>query len=127
MLSAVRAALTTPDLRKKILFTLAIVAVYRLGANIPSPGVSYPNIQECVRQVEVGDNASVWLGSDAVEQESSSMTKVRRSGPPPAWAWALGCAPAFSCSGRRSAWWAMHGFARLWPHWGRRAGSRWLM
>ncbi|MFP5019820.1 preprotein translocase subunit SecY [Pseudonocardia phyllosphaerae] len=60
MLSAVRSALTTPDLRKKILFTLAIVAVYRLGANVPSPGVSYPNIQECVRQVEGGDNASVY-------------------------------------------------------------------
>ena len=41
MLGAFRSALKTPDLRKKILFTLAIVAVYRLGATIPSPGVSY--------------------------------------------------------------------------------------
>ncbi|WP_214367168.1 preprotein translocase subunit SecY [Pseudonocardia sp. H11422] len=60
MLSAFRSALTTPDLRKKILFTLGIVAIYRLGANIPSPGVSYPNVQECIRQVEGGDNASVY-------------------------------------------------------------------
>ena len=60
MLSAFRSALTTPDLRKKILFTLAMVAVYRAGAAIPSPGVSYPNVQECIRQVEGGENASVY-------------------------------------------------------------------
>ena len=60
MLSAFRSALTTPDLRKKILFTLGIVAVYRAGAAIPSPGVSYPNVQECIRQVEGGENSSVY-------------------------------------------------------------------
>ena len=60
MLSAFRSALTTPDLRKKILFTLAMVAVYRLGASIPSPGVSYPNVQECIKQVEGGENSSVY-------------------------------------------------------------------
>ena len=54
MLSAFRSALTTPDLRKKILFTRAMVAVYRAGAAIPAPGVSYPNVQECIRQVEGG-------------------------------------------------------------------------
>jgi len=60
VLSAFRSALTTPDLRKKILFTLAMVAVYRAGAAIPSPGVSYPNVQECIRQVEGGENSSVY-------------------------------------------------------------------
>jgi preprotein translocase subunit SecY len=60
VLSAFRSALTTPDLRKKILFTLGIVAVYRLGATIPSPGVSYPNVQECIRQVEGSENSGVY-------------------------------------------------------------------
>ncbi|AEA27542.1 preprotein translocase subunit SecY [Pseudonocardia benzenivorans] len=60
MLSAFRSALTTPDLRKKILFTLGIVAVYRLGANIPSPGVSFPNVQQCIQQVEGGENSGVY-------------------------------------------------------------------
>jgi preprotein translocase subunit SecY len=60
VLSAFRSALTTPDVRKKILFSLAIVAVYRLGATIPSPGVSYPNVQECIKQVEGGDSANVY-------------------------------------------------------------------
>ncbi len=29
-----------PDLRKRVLFTLAMLAVYRLGAWIPTPGVN---------------------------------------------------------------------------------------
>ena len=48
MLSAFRSALATPDLRKKILFTLGIIVVYRVGAALPSPGVSYVNVQECI-------------------------------------------------------------------------------
>jgi preprotein translocase subunit SecY len=60
VLSAFRSALTTPDLRKKILFTLGIVAVYRLGAAIPSPGVSYPAIQQCIDQAAGGANSSVY-------------------------------------------------------------------
>ena len=60
MLSAFRSALTTPDLRRKILFTLGILAVYRLGAGIPTPGVSYPNVQKCIAQVEGGANAGIY-------------------------------------------------------------------
>ena len=52
MLSAFRSALATPDLRRKILFTLGIVIVYRVGATLPSPGVSYPNVQKCVADFE---------------------------------------------------------------------------
>jgi preprotein translocase subunit SecY len=29
-----------PDLRKRVLFTLCILAVYRLGAFIPTPGIN---------------------------------------------------------------------------------------
>ena len=28
-----------PDLRKRVLFTLGLLAIYRLGAQIPTPGV----------------------------------------------------------------------------------------
>ena len=52
MLSAFLSAFRTPDLRKKILFTLAIIAIYRLGATLPSPGVSYGNVQKCIDIVE---------------------------------------------------------------------------
>jgi preprotein translocase subunit SecY len=52
VLSAFRSALATPDLRKKILFTLGIIVLYRVGALLPSPGVSYPNVQKCMGQVQ---------------------------------------------------------------------------
>jgi len=52
VLSAFRSALATPDLRKKILFVLGIVALYRLGTSIPAPGVSFANVQACQQQVE---------------------------------------------------------------------------
>ena len=40
-------AFRTPDLRKKLLLTLGILAVYRLGVAIPTPGVNYKNVQFC--------------------------------------------------------------------------------
>jgi preprotein translocase subunit SecY len=40
MFEALANAFRIPDLRKKILFTLAIIALYRVGAHIPVPGVT---------------------------------------------------------------------------------------
>jgi preprotein translocase subunit SecY len=40
MFEALANAFRVPDLRKKILFTLAIIALYRVGSHIPVPGVS---------------------------------------------------------------------------------------
>ncbi|NBQ93180.1 MAG: preprotein translocase subunit SecY [Micrococcales bacterium] len=48
MFSAIRRAFTTPDLRNKLLFTLAIVAIYRLGSFIPAPFVNFTNVQQCL-------------------------------------------------------------------------------
>lgn len=39
MLSALASAIKDRDLRKKIFFTLGIIILYRIGAQIPSPGV----------------------------------------------------------------------------------------
>ena len=54
MLSAFGKAFKTPDLRKKIFFTLAIMALFRFGSVVPTPGVSYSNVQECLNQVQSG-------------------------------------------------------------------------
>src|SRR6185437_4949784 len=35
-----------PDLRKRIFFTLALLAVYRLGSHIPTPGVNADKLQQ---------------------------------------------------------------------------------
>jgi preprotein translocase subunit SecY len=46
MLSAFRNAFKVPDLRKKILFTIFIIAVYRFGSHIPVPGIDFNKIKE---------------------------------------------------------------------------------
>ena len=47
-LSAFARAFRTPDLRRKLLFTMAIMAIFRLGSFVPLPGVSYPAVQTCI-------------------------------------------------------------------------------
>ena len=60
MLSAFISSMRTADLRRKILFTLGMVILYRVGTSIPAPGVNYPNVQKCIEQVSGGDSAQVY-------------------------------------------------------------------
>ena len=55
MLSALFRAFRTPDLRRKLLFTLGILVVFRVGSFLPTPGVDYGNVQQCVNQIGTGD------------------------------------------------------------------------
>jgi preprotein translocase subunit SecY len=48
MLTAFLRAFRTPDLRKKLLFTLFIIAVFRLGSSLPTPGVSQRAVNTCL-------------------------------------------------------------------------------
>ena len=48
-------ALKTKELRNKILFTLGIIIIYRIGSFIPTPGVDYSVVQQCVGKM---NNAS---------------------------------------------------------------------
>jgi preprotein translocase subunit SecY len=52
VLKAFANAFRTPDLRKKMLFVLFIVALFRLGSQIPTPGVNVPNVQACFEQTK---------------------------------------------------------------------------
>lgn len=54
MIAAFGKAFKTPDLRKKIFFTLSIMALFRFGSVIPTPGISYTNVQTCLSQVQTG-------------------------------------------------------------------------
>ena len=54
MLAAFGKAFKTPDLRRKIFFTLSIMALFRFGSVMPTPGVSYENVQKCLAAVESG-------------------------------------------------------------------------
>ena len=47
MLTAFIRAFRTPDLRKKLLFTLGIVALFRFGSSLPAPGIDQSNVSHC--------------------------------------------------------------------------------
>ncbi len=51
MLRAFANAFRTPDLRRKLLFVLFIITVFRLGSQIPTPGVNVGNVQTCLNTV----------------------------------------------------------------------------
>ncbi len=57
MLRAFTNAFKIPELRGKILFTLAILAVYRLGAVVPTPGVDYGRLREILDQVAAANQS----------------------------------------------------------------------
>ena len=63
MLAAFVRAFRTPDLRKKLLFTLGIIALFRLGSHVPTPGISYPLVQDCLKagQAAGGSDQSGFL------------------------------------------------------------------
>ncbi|MGH3445172.1 MAG: preprotein translocase subunit SecY, partial [Nocardioidaceae bacterium] len=44
MLGAFASAFRTPDLRKKLLIVLAVLVVFRLGSQVPTPGVNVGNL-----------------------------------------------------------------------------------
>jgi preprotein translocase subunit SecY len=54
VLSSVRNVFRIPDLRGKILFTLLIIGLYRIGAFVPAPGIDLDAVEELKRQAETG-------------------------------------------------------------------------
>src|SRR3954447_21348954 len=46
MIATIASAFSVPEIRKKILFTLAVLALYRLGAHIPAPGVDADAVKQ---------------------------------------------------------------------------------
>ncbi|TNM46044.1 preprotein translocase subunit SecY [Nocardioides albidus] len=60
MLTAFVNAFRTPDLRRKLLFVLLIIVIFRAGSQIPAPGVHVSNVEKCIKVVEEGSNASLY-------------------------------------------------------------------
>ena len=48
MFQAIGRIFRTPDLRRKIGFTLGVIGLFRLGSFIPAPFVDYRNVQQCL-------------------------------------------------------------------------------
>jgi preprotein translocase subunit SecY len=54
VLSSFRNMFKVPDLRWKILFTLLIIALFRLGSHLPVPGIDFEAVQQLRRESEAG-------------------------------------------------------------------------
>jgi preprotein translocase subunit SecY len=61
MLSAFRNALKIPELRGKILFTVGIIAIYRLGSHLPVPGVDFDAVQQFLENPNRDPNSAFTL------------------------------------------------------------------
>ena len=57
MLTAFVRAFRTPDLRKKLLFTIFIIAMFRLGASLPTPGISEKAVESCLNLVKTSNTS----------------------------------------------------------------------
>jgi preprotein translocase subunit SecY len=60
MLTAFLRAFRTPDLRKKLLFTIGIIALFRFGAAVPTPGISEKAITACAGVAASSSSAGVY-------------------------------------------------------------------
>ena len=60
MLSAFVNAFRTPDLRRKLLFVLFIIVVFRIGSALPAPGINVQNVQDSVQAASSGENSSLF-------------------------------------------------------------------
>jgi preprotein translocase subunit SecY len=51
-------AFRTPDLRRKLLFVLGIIVVFRVGSVMPAPGVNVANVRACVDQASAASEGN---------------------------------------------------------------------
>jgi preprotein translocase subunit SecY len=54
MLSSLMNMFRVPDLRNKVLFTLLVIGIYQLGANIPVPGIDFNQVKQLQHQAQAG-------------------------------------------------------------------------
>ena len=54
MLSSLRNMFRVVDLRNKILFTLLVIALYRFGSHVPTPGIDFEAVQQLQDQAREG-------------------------------------------------------------------------
>ncbi|HJG46961.1 preprotein translocase subunit SecY [Corynebacterium variabile] len=59
-MTAILSAFRDADLRRKILFTLGMVILYRIGSQIPTPGVDYATVTEQVRNLTSDGQTSMY-------------------------------------------------------------------
>jgi preprotein translocase subunit SecY len=61
VLSSLRNMFRVADLRNKILFTLALMAIYRFGSYVPAPGIDVDAVEQLREQAEQSGGVLGWL------------------------------------------------------------------
>jgi preprotein translocase subunit SecY len=51
-IEAIRNMFRVEDLRNRVLFTLALLAVYRIGAHFPTPGINIAELERIFNQAQ---------------------------------------------------------------------------
>src|SRR6266700_3321450 len=59
MLTGFLRAFRTPDLRRKLLFTVFIIAIFRLGSSLPTPGISEKAVNKCLGLVNLSSGGAL--------------------------------------------------------------------
>src|SRR5215469_3442783 len=57
MLTGFLRAFRTPDLRRKLLFTVFIIGLFRLGCSLPTPGISEKAVNACIGAASKSGNS----------------------------------------------------------------------
>ncbi len=60
MLGAFANAFRTPDLRRKLLFVLLVIVIFRAGSQLPAPGVNVANVEDCINLTKEGSGAGLY-------------------------------------------------------------------
>src|SRR5580698_9628582 len=63
---AIRNIFSTPDLRNRVLFTLGMLAVYRLGGHIPTPGINTALLQDMFQRGQPAPPDNFCAGHHAI-------------------------------------------------------------
>src|ERR1035437_4690535 len=63
MLQAALNAFKLPDLRRKLLFTMGILVIYRFAASVPVPGIDPPAFKQLISQYQIFQLLSLFSGS----------------------------------------------------------------
>ncbi len=81
MIDSFRNIFAIPDLRKRVFFTFALLAVYRLGAFIPIPGIDPVAIAEFTKAVEAVARAADPGATRAVPLRPGGRDRRHRADP----------------------------------------------
>ena len=73
MISTIFSAFRVAEIRKKLLFTAAILALYRLGSFIPVPGVDVDAVEQIQNNYSDGRPRTCWTPSRAADCRGSSL------------------------------------------------------